>query len=135
LLTLGRVLLAENKTGEAVAALERAARLNLLPEYQWALADALSAASRDDDAANVERRLTETGPANDPRSYSLFLATRGREPDVALRLAEEELFFDPYVGAQLALVNPQLLSRQFEVEPQERLLMEQKKLVQTLVDI
>jgi tetratricopeptide (TPR) repeat protein len=91
LLALGRVLLAENKTGEAVAALERAARLNPLPEYQWTLADALSAANRAGDAANVERRLAETGPANDPRSYSLFLATRGREPDVALRLAEEEL--------------------------------------------
>ncbi|HEX5083419.1 MAG TPA: tetratricopeptide repeat protein [Blastocatellia bacterium] len=91
LLALGRVLLAENKTGEAVAALERAARLNPLPEYQWALADALSAAKRDDDAANVERRLAETRQANDPRSYSLFLATRGRDPDVALRLAEEEM--------------------------------------------
>jgi tetratricopeptide (TPR) repeat protein len=91
LLAQGRILLAENKTGEAVAALERAARLNPLPEYQWTLADALSAANRGDDAANVERRLAETGPANDPRSYSLFLATRGREPDVALRLAEEEL--------------------------------------------
>jgi tetratricopeptide (TPR) repeat protein len=91
LLALGRVLLAENKIGEAVDALERAAHLNPLPEYQWALADALSAANRDDDAANVERRLAATGPANDPRAYSLFLATRGRESDVALRLAEEEL--------------------------------------------
>jgi tetratricopeptide (TPR) repeat protein len=91
LLALGRVLLAENKVGEAVDALGRAARLNPLPEYQWALADALRAANRDSDAAEVERRLDSTGPANDPRSYSLFLATRGREPDVALRLAEEEL--------------------------------------------
>jgi tetratricopeptide (TPR) repeat protein len=91
LLALGRVLLAENNTGEAVAALDRAAQLNPLPEYQWTLAGALSAANRADAAANVERRLAETGPANDPRSYSLFLATRGREPDVALRLAEEEL--------------------------------------------
>jgi tetratricopeptide (TPR) repeat protein len=91
LLARGRILLAENKSDEAVAALEHAVRLNPLPEYQWTLADALSAANRGDDAANVERRLTETGPANDPRTYSLFLATRSREPDVALRLAEEEL--------------------------------------------
>jgi len=91
LLALGRVLLAENKIGEAVDALERAAHLNPLPEYQWTLADALRAANRNDDAAEVERRLAATGAANDPRSYSLFLATRGREPDVALRLAEEEL--------------------------------------------
>jgi len=91
LLALGRVLLAENKVGEAVDALERAAHLNPLPEYQWALADALGAANRNDDAAKVERQLAATGPANDPRSYSLFLATRGREPDVALRLSEQEL--------------------------------------------
>ncbi|MBO0857468.1 MAG: tetratricopeptide repeat protein [Chloracidobacterium sp.] len=91
LLALGRILLAENKTDEAVPALERAERLNPLPEYQWALADALSAANRKEDAADVERRLAATGQANDPRSYSLFLSTRGREPDVALRLAEEEL--------------------------------------------
>jgi tetratricopeptide (TPR) repeat protein len=91
LLALGRVLLAENKVGEAIDALERAAHLNPLPEYQWALADALGAANRYDDAAKVERRLAATGPANDPRSYSLFLATRGSEPEVALRLAEEEL--------------------------------------------
>jgi tetratricopeptide (TPR) repeat protein len=91
LFALGRILLAENNTVAAIDALERAARLNPLPEYQWALADALSGANRDEEAANVERRLAETGPANDPRSYSLFLATRGREPDAALRLAEEEL--------------------------------------------
>jgi tetratricopeptide (TPR) repeat protein len=91
LLALGRALLAENNTGEAVAALERAAKLNPLPEYQWTLAGALGAANRAADAANVERLLAETGQANDPRSYSLFLATRGREPDVALRLAQDEL--------------------------------------------
>jgi tetratricopeptide (TPR) repeat protein len=91
LFALGRVLLAENKVGEAVGALERAAHLNPLPEYQWALADALRADNRDPAAEEVERRLASTGAANDPRSYSLFLATRGRDPDVALRLAEEEL--------------------------------------------
>jgi tetratricopeptide (TPR) repeat protein len=91
LLARGRILLAEDRAGEAVVALERAARLNPLPEYQWALADALRAANREGDAEEVERRLAATGEANDPRSYSLFLATRGREPDVALRLAEGEL--------------------------------------------
>jgi tetratricopeptide (TPR) repeat protein len=91
LLALGRVLLAENKFGEAVGALERAAQLNPMPEYQWALADALRAADRAAAAEEVERQIAATGAANDPRSYSLFLATRGRDADVALRLAEEEL--------------------------------------------
>jgi tetratricopeptide (TPR) repeat protein len=91
LLASGRILLAENRTSEAVEPLERAARLNPLPEYQWALADALRAANREDEAAKVERQLVATGAANDPRSYSLFLATRGQQTEVALRLAEEEL--------------------------------------------
>lgn len=91
LFALGRIDLAENKNGEAVDALERAARLNPIPEYQWALADALSAANRKDDAAEVERRLEATGKSADPRSFALFLATRGRNTDVALRLAEDEL--------------------------------------------
>ena len=43
LLARGRVLLAMKRTAEAVEALERAARLNPLPEYQWTLADALRA--------------------------------------------------------------------------------------------
>jgi tetratricopeptide (TPR) repeat protein len=91
LLAKGRILLAENRAGEAVAPLENAARFNPLPDYQWALADALRAANRDDDAARVESQIAATGAASDPRSYSLFLATRGQQPEVALRLAEEEL--------------------------------------------
>jgi len=91
LLARGRVLLAENKAGEAVATLERAAQLNPLPEYQWALADALRAANRDGDAAKIESELAATGPSSDPRTYSVFLATRGQQLDTALRLAEEEL--------------------------------------------
>jgi tetratricopeptide (TPR) repeat protein len=91
LLARGRVLLAEDKPADAIAALERAAELNPLPEYLWTLADALLAAGRDAEAGKVESRLAATSPANDPRTYSLFLATRGRQPDTALRLAEEEL--------------------------------------------
>jgi tetratricopeptide (TPR) repeat protein len=91
LLAKGRILLAQNKAGEAVAPLENAARLNPLPDYQWALADALRAANRDEEAAKVESQIASTGAASDPRSYSLFLATRGQQPEVALRLAEEEL--------------------------------------------
>jgi tetratricopeptide (TPR) repeat protein len=91
LLARGRVLLAENNTREAVATLERAVDLNPLPEYLWTLAEALRAAGRQDDAARVESRLAATSPANDPRTYSLFLATRGEQPDTALRLAEEEM--------------------------------------------
>jgi tetratricopeptide (TPR) repeat protein len=91
LLARGRVLLAREKTADAIASLESAVKLNPLPEYLWTLADALRAGGRNDEADKIEARLASTSPANDPRTYSLFLATRGRQPDVALRLAEEEL--------------------------------------------
>lgn len=91
LLARGRALLAESKTGEAIATLERGAQINPLPEYQWTLADALRSAKRDDEAAKIESQLAATGPANDPRTFSLFLATRGQQPGDALRLAEEDL--------------------------------------------
>src|SRR5262245_41091768 len=45
----------------------------------------------------------------------------------------QQIFFGPHVGAQLALVSPQPLRRQSEAQTQEHLLVEQKKLVQTLV--
>jgi tetratricopeptide (TPR) repeat protein len=91
LLSRGRIMLAEGKANEAIAPLQKAAELNRLPEYQWTLADALRAAGRNDEAAAVESQLAASGAANDPRTFALYLATRGNQPDTALRLAEEEL--------------------------------------------
>lgn len=91
LLARGRTLLAEGKNAEAVDALQRATDLNPLPEYQWWLADALRAAGRAREAAKVEAALKARGAASDPRTFALFLATRGEEPAVAVRLAREEL--------------------------------------------
>jgi hypothetical protein len=39
----------------------------------------------------VEARLAVRGAEDDPRTYALYLATRGEKPGVALRLAREEL--------------------------------------------
>ncbi len=47
LLARGRIELARKKPVDAVETLTRAARLNPLPEYQWALADALRLLGRD----------------------------------------------------------------------------------------
>ncbi len=91
LLARGRVLLAEGRTDEAIPALQKAAELNRLPEYLWTLADALRAAGRSDEAAKVESQLAASGSANDPRTFALYLATRGNQPEVALKLAEDEL--------------------------------------------
>jgi len=91
LLMRGRVLLAEDKPADAVAVLRPAAEKNPLPEYLWTLADALRAAGQPAEAAAVEKKLQATGAVNDPRFYALFLATRGHQPDLALRLAKAEL--------------------------------------------
>jgi tetratricopeptide (TPR) repeat protein len=90
LLTKGRVLLARKNATDAVVALRRAAELNPLPEYQWALADALRLLELDTDAAAVERAIVASAHA-DPRTVALFLATRRVETDRALTLTEDEL--------------------------------------------
>lgn len=91
LLLRGRILLSQDKPAEAVKNLAVAAKANPLPEYQWALADALRAADRKAEAADLEAHLQASGAQNDPRTYSLFLATRNEAPVTALRLAEAEL--------------------------------------------
>jgi tetratricopeptide (TPR) repeat protein len=90
LLACGRVAMAEGRHGAAVPLLQRAAKLNPLPEYQWILSDALRTAGREPEAAEVEKELFSRGAADDPRTFALFLATRGREIETALRLAEQE---------------------------------------------
>lgn len=91
LLARGHVLLARDRAAEALTPLRKAAVLNPLPEYQWAYAEALREAGDVDRAAAVEDRLRERGAVEDPRTYALYLATRGLEPETALRLAREEL--------------------------------------------
>ncbi len=91
LLLRGKMLMAHDDAEAAITDLQRAARLNPLPEYQWALADALRAAGRDDEAASVEGFLCKRGADADPRSLSLYLATRGQDAELAVRLAEQEL--------------------------------------------
>ena len=91
LLAEGRVLMAENRFNDAVPLLERAAKQNPLPEYRWALADALRAAGRGDDAQKVESELNLRGAGDDPRSFAVYLATRGEQTATALKLTEDEL--------------------------------------------
>ena len=77
---------------EAVAPVAtRGAAINPLPEFQWALADTLRAAGRADEAAKVEATLKQTGAQSDPRTFALFLATRGEQTELAVQLAQREL--------------------------------------------
>jgi len=89
LLVLGRIQLAQNKPAEAVASLEKAARLNPLPEYNWVLADALRSLKRTDDAIRVEQMVVADG--GDPRTIALYLSTRGTDTAKAVNLARAEL--------------------------------------------
>ena len=90
MLVRGRTMLALNRTADAVVELQRAAKLNPLPEYRWALADALIVAGHGDQAAEVESQIVER-PIEDPRTLSLFLATRRKNVELALQLAQQEL--------------------------------------------
>jgi tetratricopeptide (TPR) repeat protein len=91
LVARGRILLAGGDRDGAMQVLRRAAFLNPLPEQRWMLAEALRSAGREKEASAEEARLVREGPAGDPRTLALFLATRGRETETALRLAEREL--------------------------------------------
>ena len=91
LLARGRIFLALHRPTDAVVELEHAAKLNPLPEYQWALADALALTGDSDRAKQIESQIIEHGAKEDPRAMSLFLATRGGNVEQAVRLAQQEL--------------------------------------------
>ena len=91
LLLKGKMLLAKNRLHEAVDALQAAAKLNPLPDYQWTLAEALRADGREKEASGIEVQFRKDGASSDPRTMALFLATRHENPATALRLARTEL--------------------------------------------
>jgi tetratricopeptide (TPR) repeat protein len=91
LLLRGRILLAQGKAEEAIEFLQRAAALSRLPEYEWTLADALREAGEPQAAGEVETSLVRGGAINDPRTFALYLATRGQQVQQALKLAQDEL--------------------------------------------
>ncbi len=91
LLARGKLLLGDGNAQEAAALLQRAAEINPLPEYLWTAAEALRASGNEEAAQTLERKLSTTGAATDARTFAVFLATRGQTPEIALRLADEEL--------------------------------------------
>jgi tetratricopeptide (TPR) repeat protein len=91
LLAKGRILLASGRPAESIEAFRRAAQLNPLPEYQWWLADALRAQHMEAEARATEAQLVERGAASDPRTLSLYLATRRIDAPTAIALSDEEL--------------------------------------------
>ena len=90
MLARGRTLLALNRANDAVVELQRAAKLNPLPEYQWTLAEALNLTGDRDQAAKIESQLAGAS-TEDSRTLSLYLATRHRDVERAVALAQQEL--------------------------------------------
>jgi len=83
--------LAQNNAKKSIEFLQPAAALTQLPEYEWALADALREAGKSQVADELEQLLTRNGARNDPRTLALYLATRGQRVEQALTLAEDEM--------------------------------------------
>jgi tetratricopeptide (TPR) repeat protein len=90
-LARGRVMLAIVRPAEALVELKRAVNLNPLPEYMWTLADALAVAGKYAEAREIESQITERSISEDPRTVSLYLATRNHDVERAVRLAQQEL--------------------------------------------
>ena len=91
LLARGRIQLAQQKPADAVDTLARAARVNPLPEFQWALADTLRILGRGDEAAVIEHQIEREGVLSDPRTLALYLSTRRQDAGRAIDLARREL--------------------------------------------
>ena len=91
LLVRGRMLLAQDATVQALNLLRTAAQANPIPEYLWALEEALGASNLPEEQQSVRDRLARSGPETDPRTFALYLATNHDSPDTALRLAQSEL--------------------------------------------
>ena len=91
LLLRGKIFSAQSAPAEAVKAFEIAAEKNPVPEYLWALADALRADQRDSEAGQVEAKIHATGRSNDPRTFAIYLATRHTGAALSLELSQAEL--------------------------------------------
>jgi tetratricopeptide (TPR) repeat protein len=76
---------------KAVQSLRIAVAQSPLPEYEWALADASRLAGNAELAATTESAILNRGAAEDQRSFALFLANRNLKPELALKLAENEI--------------------------------------------
>jgi len=87
----GRILLAQGDNAGAVEHFQRALKSNPLPEYYWAAIEALTSAGQVNEAQKIEALLQARGAADDPRTYALFLATHDTRPELALKLAREEI--------------------------------------------
>jgi tetratricopeptide (TPR) repeat protein len=85
-----RVALARGEARQAAELLERAQAQSPLAETAWLLGDAKEAAGDAPGAQAAFAEVARLGKQGDHLSLALFLATKAREPEEALRLAQAE---------------------------------------------
>jgi tetratricopeptide (TPR) repeat protein len=90
-----RVALAKGEAQRAVELLERAQAQSPLAETAWLLGDAKEAAGDAQGAQAAYAEVTRLGRQGDHLTLALFLATKDREHEEALRLAEAERAIRP----------------------------------------
>jgi tetratricopeptide (TPR) repeat protein len=86
----GRVAMARRDYARAAELFARAYEGSALVETAWLLGDARAAAGDADGAAKAYALVEKDGRKNDPRTYSLYLSTKGKDAALALALANEE---------------------------------------------
>jgi tetratricopeptide (TPR) repeat protein len=90
LVARGRVALSRGRPEQAITYLEKAYRVQPLPETAWLLGDARAMLG---DAAGAEaerQRVVQTGSRSDRLTLALFYATKNLAIDQAVRLIDEE---------------------------------------------
>jgi tetratricopeptide (TPR) repeat protein len=87
----GRVALAKGDAARAAELFARAYAASPLVETAWLLGDAKAAAGDAAGAAEAYAKVVKTGRQTDARTLAQFYATKDRDHEEALKLAEEEL--------------------------------------------
>ncbi|MFT3774863.1 MAG: tetratricopeptide repeat protein [Minicystis sp.] len=86
----GRIALANGDYAKAAEHLAQAYKASPLPDTAWLLGDARAAAGDAKGADEAYALVVKGGKASDPRTLALFYATKDREHDEAVRLAQAE---------------------------------------------
>jgi tetratricopeptide (TPR) repeat protein len=86
----GRIALARHEGAKAVALFDEAYAASPLLETLWLLGDARAMAGDTAAAEEAYAKLVKQGAQTDPRTLSLFLSTKSRDPARAVELAMKE---------------------------------------------
>jgi tetratricopeptide (TPR) repeat protein len=86
----GRVALASGDGARAAELLAKSHAASPLPETAWLLGDARAAAGDAKGAEEAYALVVKAGRASDPRTLARFWATKDKEHDQAVKLAQEE---------------------------------------------